>query len=84
MLPRGLPRRLIGPAKRVGSTAGTVMKVTAMFDALLSRLALHAIATVLGGIGMFCFFMSFTAPAWAASAIVPIVAASAIVYFCGQ
>lgn len=75
-------RRLIGPAKRVGPVAGKLTEVTPMFDVLLSRLALHAISIMLGGIGMFCLFMSFTAPAWAASAIVPIVSASAIVYFC--
>lgn len=75
---------MIGPAKRIGTAAGKLTEVTPMFDVLLSRLALHAIATVLGGIGMFCLFMSFSAPAWAVSAIVPIAAASAIVYFCDK
>lgn len=83
---RGLPRRLrlTGPAGRAGPIAGTVTKVTAMFDILLSQLALHAVSTVLGGFGMFCLFMSFATPAWAAQAIVSIAAAGAIVYFCGR
>jgi hypothetical protein len=55
-----------------------------MFGILLSRMALRAVSTVLGGYGMFCLFMSFAAPDFAAQALVLIGAAGAIAYFCDE
>jgi hypothetical protein len=52
-----------------------------MFDLLVSRIALRTVSTVLGGLGMFHLFLSFVVPNFAATAIVLIATASAIVYF---
>jgi multisubunit Na+/H+ antiporter MnhB subunit len=81
-----LQRRSMRVARRVGAAPGqySEAKVPPLFDILLSRMALHAVSIVLGGIGMFCLFMSFVAPGLAAQAFVLIAAAGAIVYFCGE
>jgi hypothetical protein len=82
-----LQRRLLRVLRRAGAAPGqypAAQRGSALFDILLSRMALHAISIVLGGIGMFCLFMSFSAPGFAAQALVLIAAASAIVYFCRE
>ncbi|HJU16425.1 MAG TPA: hypothetical protein VJ770_08135 [Stellaceae bacterium] len=58
--------------------------VPPMFNILLSRMALRAVSTVFGGFGMFCLFMSFVAPGFAAQAFVLIAVAGAIVHFCSE
>lgn len=55
-----------------------------MFDVLFSRMMLHLVSTLLGGIGMFYLFMSFEIRDFAATAIMLIAAAGAIVYFCEE
>ena len=55
-----------------------------MFDILVSRMMLRIVSILLGGIGMFYLFMSFTIPDFAGTAIVLIAAAGAIVYFCKE
>lgn len=55
-----------------------------MFDILISRMMLRVVSILLGGIGMFYLFMSFTIPDFAGTAIVLIAAAGAIVYFCKE
>jgi hypothetical protein len=55
-----------------------------MLGFALSQLALRLLSAVLGGYGIFCFVMSFYIPALGAQAILLLVTAAAIVYFCGS
>jgi multisubunit Na+/H+ antiporter MnhB subunit len=68
----------------VDLAAPGITKVPPLFDIVLSRMALRAVSIVLGGVGMFCLFMSFAAPDLAAQALVLIAAAGAIVHFCKE
>ncbi len=49
-----------------------------MADILLSRMMMWVVSTVIGGFGMFCLIMSFSAPILAGHALVLLGAASAI------
>jgi hypothetical protein len=55
-----------------------------MLGFALSQLALRLLSAVLGGYGIFCFIMSFYIPVLGAQAILLLVTAAAIVYFCGS
>jgi hypothetical protein len=53
-----------------------------MLGLMLSQLALRLLSAILGGYGIFCVIMSFDVPQLGAQALVLLVTAAAIVYFC--
>jgi len=53
-----------------------------MLGSMLSQLALRLLSAILGGYGVFCLIMSFSVPELGAEALLLLVTASAIVYFC--
>jgi len=54
-----------------------------MIGFALSQLALRLLSAVLGGYGIFSLIMSFDVPELGAQAILLLVTATAILYFCG-
>ena len=53
-----------------------------MLGFALSQLTLWLLPAILGGYGIFCVIMSFDIPEFGADAIVLLVTATAILYFC--